>query len=55
MIPAEKKYGIQIQVRIPADLMAQVEAEADRWLISKAAVIRKIVAEYFREKEKGGE
>ena len=55
MTPAKKKYSVQIQIRLPNDLIEKVGVEADQWLISKAAVIRKIVAEYFREKEKGGE
>ena len=51
MTPAKKKYGVQIQIRLPNDLIEKVGVEADRMLISKAAVIRLIVAEYFREKQ----
>ena len=54
MTLTEKKYGVQIQIRLPADLIEKVGVEVDRMLISKAAVIRLIVAEYFREKEKVG-
>ena len=55
MTATEKKYGVQIYIRIPVELDAKLNAEAEGWYVCKAAVIRKILAEYFREKERKGD
>jgi hypothetical protein len=46
------KQKTYISVQLPAEIADEIKREADRELISAAAVVRRIIAEHVRENEK---
>lgn len=50
MTPAGKRYGTRLQVELPPELFEKVDALSEAWLTSRAAVIRRIISDYFKEK-----
>lgn len=46
------KQKTYISVQLPAEIADEIKREADRELISAAAVVRRIIAEHVRDNEK---